>query len=150
MLIFSSLHRSIKIFFHFIFNFKASNSASYIQDAFQLLMPVLEVSHIQRTVESAQWEPIRNTLLCRKTKHATSSYDRSKIMCGLHSGRHGNHMTYRFKVDCWLFFYLGIFLNRLCHKSPCNWQCINGYSNLNIFYVRMYRKMNRNHLFLNL
>ncbi|RXN10680.1 protein FAM114A2 [Labeo rohita] len=32
----------------------ASNSASYIQDAFQLLMPVLEVSHIQRTVESAQ------------------------------------------------------------------------------------------------
>ncbi|KAA0720338.1 Protein FAM114A2 [Triplophysa tibetana] len=33
---------------------EASNSASYIQDAFQLLMPVLEVSHIQRTVESAQ------------------------------------------------------------------------------------------------
>uniref|UniRef100_A0A673IH77 Protein FAM114A2-like n=1 Tax=Sinocyclocheilus rhinocerous TaxID=307959 RepID=A0A673IH77_9TELE len=32
----------------------ASNSASYIQDAFQLLMPVLEVSHIQRTVELAQ------------------------------------------------------------------------------------------------
>ncbi|XP_059381635.1 protein FAM114A2-like [Carassius carassius] len=33
---------------------EASNSASYIQDAFQLLMPVLEVSHIQRTVEPAQ------------------------------------------------------------------------------------------------
>uniref|UniRef100_A0A673IHB3 Protein FAM114A2-like n=1 Tax=Sinocyclocheilus rhinocerous TaxID=307959 RepID=A0A673IHB3_9TELE len=33
---------------------EASNSASYIQDAFQLLMPVLEVSHIQRTVELAQ------------------------------------------------------------------------------------------------
>ncbi|XP_065143468.1 protein FAM114A2 [Paramisgurnus dabryanus] len=33
---------------------EASNSASYIQDAFQLLTPVLEVSHIQRTVESAQ------------------------------------------------------------------------------------------------
>lgn len=33
---------------------EASNSASYIQDAFQLLMPVLEVSHIQRTMESAQ------------------------------------------------------------------------------------------------
>uniref|UniRef100_A0A8C1NBT1 Family with sequence similarity 114 member A2 n=1 Tax=Cyprinus carpio TaxID=7962 RepID=A0A8C1NBT1_CYPCA len=33
---------------------EASNSASYIQDAFQLLIPVLEVSHIQRTVESAQ------------------------------------------------------------------------------------------------
>ncbi|XP_067280007.1 protein FAM114A2 [Pseudorasbora parva] len=33
---------------------EASNSASYIQDAFQLLMPVLEVSHIQRTVESTQ------------------------------------------------------------------------------------------------
>uniref|UniRef100_A0AAR2JWB0 Family with sequence similarity 114 member A2 n=1 Tax=Pygocentrus nattereri TaxID=42514 RepID=A0AAR2JWB0_PYGNA len=31
---------------------EASNSASYIQDAFQLLMPVLEVSHIQRTVDS--------------------------------------------------------------------------------------------------
>lgn len=31
---------------------EASNSASYIQDAFQLLLPVLEVSHIQRTVES--------------------------------------------------------------------------------------------------
>ncbi|KAJ7997069.1 hypothetical protein DPEC_G00225100 [Dallia pectoralis] len=28
---------------------EASNSASYIQDAFQLLMPVLEVSHVQRT-----------------------------------------------------------------------------------------------------
>ncbi|XP_052444710.1 protein FAM114A2-like [Carassius gibelio] len=33
---------------------EASNSASYIQDAFQLLMPVLEVSHIQRTVEPGQ------------------------------------------------------------------------------------------------
>uniref|UniRef100_A0A8C1FN71 Family with sequence similarity 114 member A2 n=1 Tax=Cyprinus carpio carpio TaxID=630221 RepID=A0A8C1FN71_CYPCA len=31
---------------------EASNSASYIQDAFQLLIPVLEVSHIQRTVET--------------------------------------------------------------------------------------------------
>ncbi|XP_036444186.1 protein FAM114A2 [Colossoma macropomum] len=31
---------------------EASNSASYIQDAFQLLMPVLDVSHIQRTVDS--------------------------------------------------------------------------------------------------
>ncbi|XP_066501638.1 protein FAM114A2 [Hoplias malabaricus] len=31
---------------------EASNSASYIQDAFQLLMPVLEVSHIQKTVDS--------------------------------------------------------------------------------------------------
>ncbi|XP_030649052.1 protein FAM114A2 [Chanos chanos] len=33
---------------------EASNSASYIQDAFQLLMPVLEVSHIQRTADSGQ------------------------------------------------------------------------------------------------
>ncbi|XP_029924076.1 protein FAM114A2 [Myripristis murdjan] len=33
---------------------EASNSASYIQDAFQLLMPILEVSHIQRRVESTQ------------------------------------------------------------------------------------------------
>uniref|UniRef100_A0A8C8MAF1 Family with sequence similarity 114 member A2 n=1 Tax=Oncorhynchus tshawytscha TaxID=74940 RepID=A0A8C8MAF1_ONCTS len=32
----------------------ASNSASYIQDAFQLLMPVLEVSHIQRSADSTQ------------------------------------------------------------------------------------------------
>ncbi|KAI5096860.1 protein FAM114A2, partial [Silurus meridionalis] len=32
---------------------EASNSASYIQDAFQLLMPVIEVSHIQRTAESS-------------------------------------------------------------------------------------------------
>ncbi|KAM3869080.1 protein FAM114A2 [Diretmus argenteus] len=33
---------------------EASNSASYIQDAFQLLMPILEVSHIQREAESTQ------------------------------------------------------------------------------------------------
>ncbi|XP_021479279.2 protein FAM114A2 [Oncorhynchus mykiss] len=33
---------------------EASNSASYIQDAFQLLMPVLEVSHIQRSADSTQ------------------------------------------------------------------------------------------------
>uniref|UniRef100_A0A673Y2Y7 Family with sequence similarity 114 member A2 n=1 Tax=Salmo trutta TaxID=8032 RepID=A0A673Y2Y7_SALTR len=33
---------------------EASNSASYIQDAFQLLMPVLEVSHIQRSADSSQ------------------------------------------------------------------------------------------------
>ncbi|KAM9450666.1 protein FAM114A2 isoform 1-T1 [Clarias gariepinus] len=33
---------------------EASNSASYIQDAFQLLMPVLEVSHIQSTADSSQ------------------------------------------------------------------------------------------------
>ncbi|KAG9351940.1 hypothetical protein JZ751_023191 [Albula glossodonta] len=32
---------------------EASNSASYIQDAFQLLLPVLEVSHIQRSTGSA-------------------------------------------------------------------------------------------------
>ncbi|XP_027033149.2 protein FAM114A2 [Tachysurus fulvidraco] len=32
---------------------EASNSASYIQDAFQLLMPVLEVSHIERTADSS-------------------------------------------------------------------------------------------------
>lgn len=31
---------------------EASNSASYIQDAFQLLRPVLEISHIQRRSES--------------------------------------------------------------------------------------------------
>ncbi|XP_061103909.1 protein FAM114A2 [Conger conger] len=31
---------------------EASNSASYIQDAFQLLLPVLEVSHIQRRADS--------------------------------------------------------------------------------------------------
>uniref|UniRef100_A0A6Q2XDL3 Family with sequence similarity 114 member A2 n=1 Tax=Esox lucius TaxID=8010 RepID=A0A6Q2XDL3_ESOLU len=30
---------------------EASNSASYIQDAFQLLMPVLEVSHVQRSAD---------------------------------------------------------------------------------------------------
>lgn len=35
---------------------QASNSASYIQDAFQLLMPILEISHIQRRAESSeQW-----------------------------------------------------------------------------------------------
>ncbi|XP_029556238.1 protein FAM114A2-like isoform X2 [Salmo trutta] len=33
---------------------EASNSASYIQDSFQLLMPVLEVSHIQSSADSNQ------------------------------------------------------------------------------------------------
>ncbi|KAG5285023.1 hypothetical protein AALO_G00033190 [Alosa alosa] len=33
---------------------EASNSASYIQDAFQLLMPVLELAHIQRTNDAAK------------------------------------------------------------------------------------------------
>ncbi|XP_070839899.1 protein FAM114A2 [Chaetodon trifascialis] len=33
---------------------EASNSASYIQDAFQLLMPILEISHIQRRAESTE------------------------------------------------------------------------------------------------
>ncbi|XP_026228837.1 protein FAM114A2 [Anabas testudineus] len=33
---------------------EASNSASYIQDAFQLLMPILEISHIQRSAESTE------------------------------------------------------------------------------------------------
>lgn len=33
---------------------EASNSASYIQDAFQLLMPILEITHIQRRAESAE------------------------------------------------------------------------------------------------
>ncbi|XP_058482515.1 protein FAM114A2 [Solea solea] len=33
---------------------EASNSASYIQDAFQLLMPVLEISHIQRRTDSME------------------------------------------------------------------------------------------------
>lgn len=33
---------------------EASNSASYIQDAFQLLMPILEISHIQRRTESTE------------------------------------------------------------------------------------------------
>uniref|UniRef100_A0A3Q3K477 Family with sequence similarity 114 member A2 n=1 Tax=Monopterus albus TaxID=43700 RepID=A0A3Q3K477_MONAL len=33
---------------------RASNSASYIQDAFQLLMPVLEISYIQRRAESTE------------------------------------------------------------------------------------------------
>ncbi|XP_034033757.1 protein FAM114A2 [Thalassophryne amazonica] len=33
---------------------EASNSASYIQDAFQLLMPILEISHIQRRAEPIQ------------------------------------------------------------------------------------------------
>ncbi|CAB1352481.1 unnamed protein product [Coregonus sp. 'balchen'] len=32
----------------------ASNSTSYIQDAFQLLMPLLELSHIQRSADSTQ------------------------------------------------------------------------------------------------
>ncbi|KAG7484673.1 hypothetical protein MATL_G00052740 [Megalops atlanticus] len=32
---------------------EASNSATYIQDAFQLLLPVLEVSHIQRSTASS-------------------------------------------------------------------------------------------------
>ncbi|XP_077361454.1 protein FAM114A2 [Festucalex cinctus] len=31
---------------------EASNSASYIQDAFQLLMPILEICHIQRTANA--------------------------------------------------------------------------------------------------
>ncbi|XP_068592705.1 protein FAM114A2 [Cebidichthys violaceus] len=33
---------------------EASNSASYIQDAFQLLMPIVEISHIQRRAESTE------------------------------------------------------------------------------------------------
>ncbi|XP_069002062.1 protein FAM114A2 [Embiotoca jacksoni] len=33
---------------------EASNSASYIQDAFQLLMPILEISHIQSRAEPAE------------------------------------------------------------------------------------------------
>eukprot|EP00066_Takifugu_rubripes_P006259 XP_003970908.1 PREDICTED: protein FAM114A2 [Takifugu rubripes] len=33
---------------------EASNSASYIQDAFQLLMPILEISHIQQRAESSE------------------------------------------------------------------------------------------------
>ncbi|XP_039888487.1 protein FAM114A2 isoform X2 [Simochromis diagramma] len=33
---------------------EASNSASYIQDAFQLLMPILEISHIERRVQLTQ------------------------------------------------------------------------------------------------
>ncbi|XP_027886594.1 protein FAM114A2 [Xiphophorus couchianus] len=33
---------------------EASNSASYIQDAFQLLMPILEISHIQRRAGRAE------------------------------------------------------------------------------------------------
>ncbi|XP_044077404.1 protein FAM114A2 isoform X1 [Siniperca chuatsi] len=33
---------------------EASNSASYIQDAFQLLMPILEISHIQRRAGSTE------------------------------------------------------------------------------------------------
>lgn len=53
---FRTLHLALKHHetLSFVFYSKASNSASYIQDAFQLLMPVLEVSHIQRTVESTQ------------------------------------------------------------------------------------------------
>lgn len=37
---------------HHCLSLQASNSASYIQDAFQLLRPVLEISHIQRRSES--------------------------------------------------------------------------------------------------
>lgn len=37
-----------------LFIFQASNSASYIQDALQLLLPVLELSHIQACTSSAQ------------------------------------------------------------------------------------------------
>ncbi|XP_029304828.1 protein FAM114A2 isoform X2 [Cottoperca gobio] len=33
---------------------EASNSASYIQDAFQLLMPIVEISHIERRAETTQ------------------------------------------------------------------------------------------------
>ncbi|XP_032390571.1 protein FAM114A2 [Etheostoma spectabile] len=33
---------------------EASNSASYIQDAFQLLMPILEISYIQKRAESTE------------------------------------------------------------------------------------------------
>ncbi|KAL3042522.1 hypothetical protein OYC64_020452 [Pagothenia borchgrevinki] len=33
---------------------EASNSASYIQDAFQLLRPIVEISHIQRSAESTE------------------------------------------------------------------------------------------------
>ncbi|XP_074529275.1 protein FAM114A2 [Halichoeres trimaculatus] len=33
---------------------EASNSASYIQDAFQLLMPILEIAHIQRKSDSSE------------------------------------------------------------------------------------------------
>ncbi|XP_061754806.1 protein FAM114A2 isoform X1 [Nerophis ophidion] len=33
---------------------EASNSASYIQDAFQLLMPILELSHIQRRADTSE------------------------------------------------------------------------------------------------
>nr|XP_057943212.1 protein FAM114A2 [Doryrhamphus excisus] len=33
---------------------EASNSASYIQDAFQLLMPIMEISHIQRRADMSE------------------------------------------------------------------------------------------------
>ncbi|KAM3600676.1 uncharacterized protein V6R79_000526 [Siganus canaliculatus] len=33
---------------------EASNSASYVQDAFQLLMPILEISHIQKRAASSE------------------------------------------------------------------------------------------------
>lgn len=36
---------------------EASNSASYIQDAFQLLLPVLEVSHIQLSTAQTSARP---------------------------------------------------------------------------------------------
>ncbi|KAJ8385426.1 hypothetical protein AAFF_G00189520 [Aldrovandia affinis] len=39
---------------------EASNSASYIQDAFQLLLPVLEVSHIQRSTDASDQKSLKH------------------------------------------------------------------------------------------
>lgn len=42
--------------FLFFQSWQASNSASYIQDAFQLLLPVLEISLIENKIESHRHE----------------------------------------------------------------------------------------------
>lgn len=50
---------------------QASNSASYIQDAFQLLMPILEISHIQRRA-TEQWHRCSSSLIFSSGQNSIS------------------------------------------------------------------------------
>lgn len=50
---------------------QASNSASYIQDAFQLLMPILEISHIQRRA-TEQWHCCSSLLIFSSGQNSIS------------------------------------------------------------------------------
>lgn len=69
---------------------QASNSASYIQDAFQLLRPVLEISHIQRRSEPTdQWSADSS---CGFSHHCLSHQNKIK--------------KEMFKFHCFLFVFV--------------------------------------------